>query len=132
MESGDLGKVYRDGDVIIQQGETGDCMYVIQSGRAEVWVHRHGQDVCIHHLSTGDVFGEIALFKKGPRSATVKAVGEVRAITVDKRTFLRRVHEDPSIAFRILQRMSDRIVNLSNELVEVRHRAGELRSDPLV
>jgi CRP-like cAMP-binding protein len=126
MQSGDLGRVYADGAEIIRQDETGDSMYVIQSGNAEIWVNRHGKELRIHQLQAGDVFGEIALFQKRPRSATVRAVGEVRVLTIDRRTFLRRVQEDPTIAFRILQRMSDRIVALSNELVEVRRRAGEL------
>lgn len=58
----------------------------------------------------------MALFDREVRSATVRAVGEVRVLSVDKRTFLRRVHEDPSLAFRILQKMSQRVRELSAEL----------------
>ena len=36
MTAGSLGKVYGDGQVIIQQGEVGDCMYVVQDGQVEV------------------------------------------------------------------------------------------------
>jgi len=36
MAEGALGKVYQDGDVIIRQGDVGDCMYVIQEGQVEV------------------------------------------------------------------------------------------------
>ncbi len=36
MDMSALGKMYRDGEEIVRQGESGDCMYVIQAGRAEV------------------------------------------------------------------------------------------------
>ncbi len=120
MERGALGKVYRDGEVIVRQGEAGDCMYVIQTGQAEVLQEKEGQEVCLAVLGESDVFGEMALFEREARSATVRALGDVRVLTVDKRTFLRRVHEDPSLAFRILQKMSHRIRELDAELVRMK------------
>ena len=120
MEHGALGKVYRDGEAIVRQGETGDCMYVIQAGQAEVLQEREGKEIRLSVLGEGDVFGEMALFEREARSATVRALGDARVLTVDKKTFLRRVHEDPSFAFRILQKMSHRIRELDAELVRVK------------
>ena len=71
-------------------------------------------------LGRGDVFGEIALFEREARSATVRALGDMRALTIDKKTFLRKVHEDPSLAFRILKNMSCRIRELDTELVQIK------------
>ena len=69
----------------------------------------------------------MALYEKAPRSATVRAVGEVRALTVDKKTFLRRVQEDPSLAFNVLRAMSARIRALDVEVARLREqlRAGQ-------
>ena len=120
MEAGALGKVYRDGEVIIRQGESGDCMYVIQAGQAEVLQESEGKEVRLSVLGEGDVFGEMALFEREARSATVRALGDARVLTVDKKTFLRRIHEDPSFAFRILQKMSHRIRELDAELVRMK------------
>jgi CRP-like cAMP-binding protein len=47
-------------------------------------------------------------------------MGEVRAITIDKKTFQKRVVEDPWFAFRVLEKMSRRIRELDRELVELR------------
>ena len=116
MVTGGLGKVYGDGEEIVRQGETGDCMYVIQTGQAEAIQGKEGKEVRLAVLGEGDVFGEMALFERMPRSATVRALGEVRVLTIDKKTFLRQVHEDPSLAFRILQKMSYRIRELNAEL----------------
>lgn len=120
METGDLGKVYRDGEVIVRQGEAGDCMYVIQTGQVEALQEKEGKEVRLAVLGDGDVFGEMALFEREARSATVRALGDVRVLTVDKKTFLRRVHEDPSLAFRIMQKMSYRIRELDAELVRLK------------
>jgi CRP-like cAMP-binding protein len=116
MEAGALGKEYGDREVVCRQGERGDCMYVIQAGRAEVLREEDGAEIVVGELATGDVFGEMAIFEREPRSATVRVKGEARVLTLDKRSFLRRVHEDPSLAFRILQRMSSRIRTLNQEV----------------
>jgi CRP-like cAMP-binding protein len=120
MESGALGKILQDGEVIVRQGEVGDCMFVIQDGQVEVIKEDHGAEVLLGTMSSGDFFGEMALVDREVRSATVRALGPARVLTVDKRTFLRRVHEDPSLAFRIVQKLSRRIRELHEELLRVR------------
>jgi len=79
-----------------------------------------GREVRLAVLSKGDFFGEMAIFDHEVRSATVRTMGEVRALTIDKRTFLRRITEDPSIAFRIVERMSRRIRELDAEVVRLK------------
>ena len=116
--TGELGKVYRAGETIVRQGDTGDCMFVIQSGKVEVITDTGGQEVLLAELGEGDFFGEMALFDNSVRSATVRAQGEVRALTVDKKLFLRKVHEDPSLAFRIMQRMAHRIRELDSKMAQ--------------
>ena len=120
MQTGALGKVYKRGEAIVRQGEAADCLYVIQAGQAEVVQDQDGREVRLGLLGEQDFLGETAMLEHGIRSATVRAVSEVRAITVDKKTFLRRVHEDPSLVFRILQKMSNRIRELNAELVKAK------------
>ena len=120
METGGVGKVYQDGEVIIRQGEVGDCMYVIQSGKAEVVEETNGQTVRLAVLSENDFFGEMAIFEDQVRSATVRALGAVRVLTVDKKTLLRRIQQDPALAFRILEHMCNRIRKLDCELARVK------------
>ena len=111
-----LGKMYRDGEVIVREGETGECMYVIQEGQVEVLLEKGGKQERLAVMGEGDFFGEMALIEREVRSATVRALGNVRVLTVDKATFLRRIHEDPSLAYRILQKMSHRIRELDDLL----------------
>ena len=115
-----LGKLYSDGEVIVRQGESGHCMYVIQQGSAEVVHERDGGEVRVATLRKGDSFGEMAIFEREVRSATVRALGEARILTVDKRTFLRRVQEDPTLAFNTLRMLCERIRQQNRELFELR------------
>jgi CRP-like cAMP-binding protein len=50
----------------------------------------------------------------------VRARGKARVLTLDKRNFLRRINEDPSLAFRIIETMAHRVRLLSDGLVEAR------------
>ena len=117
---GELGKIYKSGETIVRQGDVGECMCFIQSGRVEVIRESDGKEVKIAELGQGEFFGEMALFEKGVRSATVRPLGEVRILTVDKRLFLRKIHEDPALAFHIMQKMSLRIRELDQELANLR------------
>lgn len=120
MDDGVLGRDYADSAVICRQGDPGDQMYVIQAGRATVLREEGGVEVVVGELKSGDVFGEMAIFDRQPRSATVRAKGLARVLTLDKRAFLRQVHEDPSLAYRVLEGMSLRIRRLDAELSEIR------------
>ena len=116
MKAAVLGKVYGDGDVIVRQGEPGDCMFEILAGTVEVLREKDGQETSLAVLSRGDFFGEMAIFERETRSATVRAMGEVRAITIDKKTLLRRISEDPSLAFRMIEKMANRIRELDVQI----------------
>lgn len=121
MDNGALGKEYADGELICRQGMPGEQMFVIQAGQAEVLREEAGDEVPVGMLSAGDIFGEMAIFDRQPRSATIRAKGNTRVLTLDKRAFLRRVNEDPSFAYRILQNMSRHIRRLDEELALFRN-----------
>jgi len=116
METGTLGKSFNDGDIIIRQGDEGDCMYVIQSGVVEVVQQVGGKEVAIASRTAGEFFGEMSIFEREVRMATVRARGPVQVITVDRKNLMRRIQEDPSLAFRLLQTMSSRLRELSDEV----------------
>lgn len=117
---GKLGQKYEDGVNIFKQQEMGDCMYIVQKGIVDVFWEGSQGDILLSSLGPGEVFGEMALFTRQPRSATVRARGKTRVLTIDKRGFLKRVHEDPSLAFRILKQMSERILKLDQEMARLK------------
>ena len=114
-ESG-LGKIYEDGEVIIRQGDVGDCMYVIQEGEVEVVSTSGNKEVRLAVRGPGDLIGEMAIFEKEARSADVRAIGKARVLTVDKKNLMSRIHDDPSLAFRLIKTLSSRVRQLSDEV----------------
>jgi len=94
-------------------------MYVVQSGKVEVILEKEGKEIHLAELREGEFFGEMALLEKDLRSATVRPLGEVRVLSVDKKMILRKIHDDPSLAFMIMQKMSRRIRKLYGELMRV-------------
>lgn len=118
-----LGKTYKAGEIVIRQGELGDCLFVIQEGQLEVVKEYKGRpEVRVAILGNGDIFGEMAIFEQQVRSATLRALGEARVLTVDKKTFLRRVQEDPTLAFNLVRMMSQRIRSMSAKAGERRNK----------
>ncbi len=115
-----LGRVYQDGEIIVRQGEVGDCMYVIQEGQVEVVADKDTEEVHLAVRSEGDIFGEMAIIDREVRSATVRALGPTRIMTIDKKNFLRRIHEDPSLAYRIVETMSRRIRVLNTKVIKLK------------
>lgn len=115
-----LGRVYPDGEVIVRQGELGDCMYVVQQGKAEVLRRQGDKEYCLAVLEPWDFFGEKAIFEKEARAAaTVRSLGGAVVLKMEKRALLQRVHEDPSFVFTLLRAMSRRIQHLEDMLMRV-------------
>ena len=125
MSSGDLGKRFTDGEMIIREGDAGECMYVVQAGQAEVFIGSGKDEVQLDILGPGAFFGEMAVFERTVRSASVRALGETRVITVDKKNLMRRIHEDPALAFRLVETMSHRVRNLTERVAELEHLCDE-------
>jgi CRP-like cAMP-binding protein len=120
MKTNTLGKVYQGGEVIFHKGDAGDCMFVIQEGQVEVLGELDGQEVRLAVCEPGEVIGEMAIFEHQPHSATVRALGKARVLAVDEKTFLRYVHQDPSLAYQLLKMMSNRVRLLDTEVTHLR------------
>jgi CRP-like cAMP-binding protein len=131
-----LGRFYQDGEIVARQGDEGDCMFIVQDGEVEIVLEEHGTEVVLRRAGRNEVLGEMAVFEKAPRSATIRARGTARILTLDKRNFLRRINEDPSLAFRIIETMSRRVRDLSHEVHELQEivnaREAASADEPLV
>ena len=109
MKSYKLGFLYSDGEAIIKKGETGNCLFVIQEGRVEVLDETDGAEKRIAVLHEADFFGEMGLFEKDVHSCTVRALGSAKVLTIDKKNFYNMIAKDPTIAYKLLEKMSKRL-----------------------
>jgi CRP-like cAMP-binding protein len=93
-------------------------MYVVQEGEVEAVAESDGKEMRLRKLGPNDFFGEMALFGTETRSVTVRALGTARVLTIDKKSFLGGIQEDPSLAFRVIKVMSQRIRDLTDRLAD--------------
>jgi GAF domain-containing protein len=120
MKDGELGKVYAEGELIFKEGDEGDRMYVIQSGRVQITKNTSSGDLTIATLGKGEIFGEMALFDRLPRSATARALDEARILSIDKKKLFQTIDRDPTLVFKTLESMSRRIRRLDEEFAKLR------------
>lgn len=113
-----LGSHFEDGEVIIKQGSEGDCLFVVQQGKVEVIDESGDKEIKIAELGARDFFGEMGLFEKDVRSCTVRALGDAKILTIDKRNFYKTIQKDPSLAYRLLEKMSQRLRETNKKLRE--------------
>jgi hypothetical protein len=85
-----LGARYGAGETIVREGEPGDRFFIIAEGSAEV--EGHGRDLA--RLGPGDSFGEIALLRSVPRTATVQAITDLEAYALLREDFVSAVNSN--------------------------------------
>jgi GAF domain-containing protein len=120
MAEGEIGRVYSDGEVICSEGQEGDVMYVVQSGKVKITKKTPSGEVEIADLGSGEIFGEMALFDRMSRSATATAEGDARVLSVDKKKLFASISRDPTLVFKILESMSRRIRRLDEDLAALK------------
>ncbi|HEX6487434.1 MAG TPA: cyclic nucleotide-binding domain-containing protein [Candidatus Dormibacteraeota bacterium] len=94
-----------EGGVIFSEGDTGSEMYGVVEGQVEL----RGSAGVLATLGPGDVFGEMALIAKDPRSATAVATAPTVLAVIDRHRFLFMVQETPTFALQIMAVMASRI-----------------------
>jgi CRP-like cAMP-binding protein len=78
---------YAPGTVVVRQGSAAETFYVIKSGRLEVEIAEGAESRSVRFMGEGDFFGEIALVKGGPRTATVTAREPSELLSLRKEAF---------------------------------------------
>ncbi len=113
-----VGRWYKDGEIICRQGELGDCMFVVEQGQVELMRRDASREYCLGVVQAGEFWGEGGLLERDHlRTATARAIGQVCILSIEKRMFLTRIHEDPSFVLKVMRKMSRRIHELEDALV---------------
>ncbi|HWO13572.1 MAG TPA: cyclic nucleotide-binding domain-containing protein [Polyangiaceae bacterium] len=100
-------RTYPAGEAIVSEGEPGDTAYIIERGTCEVFRVVDGERALIRRLEPGDVFGEMAVFTGGTRTATVVAACDVTVKVITGASLNRELDRNPWVAafVRSLARM---------------------------
>lgn len=100
---------FRPGEALCRQGDDGDCAYVILAGSAEVWVHTPAGATRVSTLGPHQVVGEIAVICDVPRTAEVRASGEVRALRIGKDLMMQLLRDAPEMSLEIMRTLARRL-----------------------
>jgi HEAT repeat protein len=100
---------FPDGEVIAYKGEQGDAMFVIVSGIVRVCNDTDGKEIELARRTSGDYVGELSIINREPRNATLIACGDVRALSIDQKTFEGLIRERPEASLFIIQVLSKRL-----------------------
>jgi len=95
---------------IVEEGLPGDYMYIIREGRVSVSkLSDDGREKILEFLEAGDFFGEMSLFDNSPRSASVRALVEVRVLALSRSDFLTVLRRSPDLAMAVIQELTRRL-----------------------
>jgi CRP-like cAMP-binding protein len=103
---------YAAGEPIVQQGETGQSLYVVLSGRARVVLEPSGQEVAV--IGPGGFFGEMSMLTGEPRTATVRAIEDVRVLEITAARFRELALALPGLVEHISTVVAERRVGLDH------------------
>jgi CRP-like cAMP-binding protein len=114
-------KSFGKGAVIFRQGDAGDCMYDIQSGRVGIFDHYGEPDEKkIAELYADQIFGEMGLLDHAPRSATAVALEDETSISfVTEDSFGEFFEKNPARVLMVMQQLSQNLRKRTKDYVEV-------------
>ena len=110
-----------EGTVLFRQGAHGDEMVLLLNGSLRVSVAANGHELCLAIAQPGEVLGEMALIDGAPRSATVVAEEPCDLLVLDRSAFLSLVREEPDIALSVMQCLTSRLREVTEQVTDIAH-----------
>ncbi|WP_420584341.1 Crp/Fnr family transcriptional regulator [Ruegeria sp.] len=107
------------GEVLFEQGDEGDALYAILEGTLEVsFLAMSGRKLSLTLMRPGEVFGEIALFDNGPRTATIAAAEPSRVLRVRRGDVMNQIRQHPDLAVDMIRLAGVRMRWMGSQLNE--------------
>jgi CRP-like cAMP-binding protein len=88
-------------------------MFMIVSGEVRVCTMENGKEIEIARRQAGDYVGDMALISREPRMASLIAVGDVRALCIDHKSFEALLRERPDVSWSVIQVLNQRLKEAS-------------------
>ena len=101
---------YSQGSLIFKEGDQSDEMFIVIEG--EVKILKGGKRLVV--LKNGQIFGEMALVDKSPRSASAVAKTDCKIVPVDEKQFTDMIQNTPIFALFVMRIMAERLRNTTN------------------
>ncbi|MEW6162714.1 MAG: cyclic nucleotide-binding domain-containing protein [Nitrospirota bacterium] len=118
-------KSFSDSEKVIEEGDSGDSLFIVKSGQARVISHILGKKIELATLSEGDVFGEIAFLTGRPRTASVIAKGPLVVIEIRRQLLEEVIEKNPDVLYKLedfyQQRLQNTLKKTGSEITPIRN-----------
>src|SRR5579859_1952507 len=96
-------KALAAGDTLFRVGEPGESLYIVRAGEVELFIRdTAGQKIALTVAGPNEIFGELALLDRGPRTATALALTDTQLLELDRNDLLLLFQKSPNAALRLL------------------------------
>jgi diguanylate cyclase (GGDEF)-like protein len=111
-------QIFRAGQTIIRQGESSRAVYVVLSGRVRIVeaVADSPVEMFLGELGPGEIFGELAILKERPRSATVMGLEKTSCLVMPEDDFLEVLHKSPNMSIELMRVIAGRLYDADRVL----------------
>ncbi|MBU8913008.1 MAG: Crp/Fnr family transcriptional regulator [Spirochaetales bacterium] len=110
------GQTIGAGKAIFHEGESGDRMFIIQSGRVRISKMIDGREHELATLDKGDFFGEMAIVSRIDRTATATAVNATQLLAFDRQGFIGMIEKNAKIALNVIDKLCRRLENANSQI----------------
>jgi len=111
-----FGKKIPANTVLFHEGDRGEDMYIIQSGKVKISKRIRGVEKTLATLEKGEFFGEMAILNDKPRSATAETIDDCEMLLIDRKTFDTLIRGNAEIAVRFIKRLADRLRETNEQM----------------
>jgi CRP-like cAMP-binding protein len=107
---------YAAGTILFHEGEPGEEMYVIRSGKVRISKRVYDGERTLGVLGAGEFFGEMAILSGKPRSATATVVEDARLLAIDGKIFETMIQANLEVAVRMIRKLATRLANADKQI----------------
>ncbi|MFZ1816094.1 MAG: Crp/Fnr family transcriptional regulator [Rhizobiaceae bacterium] len=119
---------YSNGQKVFKQGEVGDAAYVVIHGTADIVVETAAGEIVVAQAKENAVVGEISILCDVPRTASVRANGELVMLKIKKEHFLGLMMDFPKLGIQVMRELAQRLSRTTAELTDARRRLAAEKS----
>ncbi len=119
MTPSNMRKTFNVGDVVFNEGEPGDCAYIIEYGEVHLFITFAGQPKLINRLTSGHILGEMALIDNQLRSATAVAKQETCLMIIPHRHFIEKLESSDKFISLLVNLLLDRYREMRTRLSNI-------------
>src|SRR5215472_8252106 len=104
-----FGKEFPAGEVLFREGESGEEMFVIQSGLVRITKRVGHEERPLATLGRGEFLGEMAILNEKPRTATATVIEDAKCLVIGARTLETMIAKNTEIALRLIKKLAKRL-----------------------